>query len=190
MNSPMADREPETPQEPALTIWEQLAVGFPKRRHVYVYRLPVAVSLLSAAAVLLLACSRVTETPISGSLSALLAGSLAGYFWILHRKTQRCWSLNQAAQSTGMDRADLERIVAGRSIKPEFVVDGTPVYQPAQLTEAAILLRPVGASADNLLRAAIGQGAAPDILVRAAGDVEPMRVATIEPEPAQLEQRT
>jgi hypothetical protein len=136
------------------TVWQQLTIGFPKRRHVYVHRLPVAVPLLglATAALVITTCLNYTT---GGVIAATLAGLLTIYFARLHRLTQRCWSVEQAAAETDRTIDEVQRIISEKHVAPEFVVDGRPVYAPAQLSEALLLLRATdGEDQNNLLRAA------------------------------------
>jgi hypothetical protein len=185
----MYDNDPEPHELPDLTLWEQLTIGFPKRRHVYVYRLPMAVALLSTVAAILFACCLFADATGSRLLAATMAAALAAYFTVLYKKTRRCWSIEEAAIQTGRPVNELKRLISTRQIRPEFVVDGRPVYAPSQLSAAATLLRPAGPRApEGLLRPA-GNACDDQNLVRAAGDVEPSRLGMREPESIQLEQR-
>jgi hypothetical protein len=72
----------------------------------------------------------------------------------------------------GKSQQDLGLIIDENNILPRYIVDDVPVYDLLQLTDAAVLLRPVSPTNDHLLRAASAQTGDSANLVRAAEDSE------------------
>ncbi len=84
----------------------------------------------------------------------VLAASSAFLVW-QRRRSRRCLSAEQVAAQFGTSPEEAQRSLAERGVKPRFIVDGLPVYDPAHVTDAGTLLRPADPPAgETLLRAA------------------------------------
>lgn len=180
------------------STWQQLTIGFPKRRHVYVYRLPLATALLTTSTIVLLTCGLIEGVTVGGALATSLNVLLAVYFGRLHKRTEKCWSVEQAAERLGKLPHELYRIIAEKDLVPRFVVDGNPVYDPSDLTDAGILLRAVGPAEDELLLRAAGSviGENQTLMRPATDEIENRHtyaipeVAATNPQPFTVEKRT
>lgn len=86
-------------------------------------------------------------------------------------KRRRCKLLGLASEDEMSERAGIEvellrNTLRGHGIHPRCMVDGRLLYDPADLGDAAILLRP--AHNADLLRPAAGAASEPDTLLRSS----------------------
>ncbi len=112
---------------------------------------------------------------LESAICLLLASALSRW----SRQSARCLSAEQVAAQFGTTLEKAQRSLAERSVKPRFIVDGLPVYDPAHVTEAGLLLRPADPpTGETLLRAAsAAEQADPATLLRPAGPEEPAKAS-------------
>jgi hypothetical protein len=77
-------------------------------------------------------------------------------------------SLEEAATKLGVGTEDVQRLISDYNVRPRIILNGEPVYDPADFTEHARLLRPSAAPVDGgLLRPAGFSGMESETLLRA-----------------------
>jgi hypothetical protein len=91
--------------------------------------------------------------------AGLFAAGLGAWMGWLRRELLASVRLEELAARAGRDRAELEAALEMRGVAPRFVSNGHAYYDPAEVGDAALLLRPASAPDDaSLLRpAAIGE---------------------------------
>lgn len=86
--------------------------------------------------------------------------------WLMYRQRQNLQPLKSAEEVSaqlGLDTEGLERLTENNKIKPRYIINDKPMYNPRDFDEKGILLRASEApvSPETLLRPAIGEASTP-----------------------------
>lgn len=68
----------------------------------------------------------------------------SGIVYLMHRQLKRIGELatpQQAAHNLGLDPKELDRIIDSRAVLPRMIINGEPYFDPADMNDAATLLR-------------------------------------------------
>jgi hypothetical protein len=88
------------------------------------------------------------------AIFGLVGALFLGIGWYMRRHFHWLGDLttvDQVAADTGVEPENLDQLAKGRAIKPRVILNGVPVYNPADLGDVALLLRAAEPPADDLL---------------------------------------
>jgi hypothetical protein len=102
------------------------------------------------------------------SLMGLVFALVGAWFVRKRPEMKACIPLEEVSRHLQAEPTEVEQLVHRGELTPRFIVNGRPLFHPADVGGAALLLRPMSDPAgDDLLRPAVSAGAEIGGLLRA-----------------------